>query len=89
MSVDTPISGLPDASLPLQGSEYVMLLQSGVTCKARLNTMVVLASYSKSSLPSASVPGTLIYVVDDVGGAVPAFADGSVFRRVTDRAVIS
>jgi len=45
--------------------------------------------YAKASLPSAANAGSLIYVSDDVGGAVPAFADGSDWRRVTDRNVIS
>jgi hypothetical protein len=45
--------------------------------------------YAKASLPSAANAGSLIYVSDDVGGAVPAFADGSAWRRVTDRNVIS
>jgi hypothetical protein len=45
--------------------------------------------YSKSALPSAAQRGQLIYVVDDVGGAVPAFSDGTNWRRVTDRNVIS
>lgn len=31
----------------------------------------------------------LIYVTDETGGAVPAFSDGTNFRRVTDRAVVS
>tara|TARA_R110002153_G_scaffold274298_2_gene448194 strand:+ start:13298 stop:13558 length:261 start_codon:yes stop_codon:yes gene_type:complete len=31
----------------------------------------------------------LVYISDEVGGAVPAFADGTNWRRVTDRAVVS
>ncbi len=51
---------------------------------------VVLPQHPKASLPSASanVAG-MIYVPDDVGGAVPAFSDGTNWRRVTDRAIIS
>lgn len=48
-----------------------------------------LPSYAKASLPTASVVGRMIYVTDDVGGAVPAFSDGSNWRRVTDRAIIA
>lgn len=49
-----------------------------------------LPSYAKASLPSASAnTGCLIYVTNDTGGAVPAFSDGSAWRRVTDRAVIA
>lgn len=42
----------------------------------------------KSSLP-APVAGGIIYVPDDTGGAVLAFSDGTNWRRVTDRAIIS
>jgi hypothetical protein len=50
----------------------------------------VLAPYPKASLPSAAtwVRG-LIYVTDEAGGAVPAFSDGTNWRRVTDRAIVS
>lgn len=33
--------------------------------------------------------GMQIYVTNETGGAVPAFFDGTDWRRVTDRAVIS
>ncbi|KAF0135604.1 MAG: hypothetical protein FD152_1267, partial [Xanthobacteraceae bacterium] len=44
-----------------------------------------------ATVPSASAmtAGTHIYVTNETGGAVPAFSDGSNWRRVTDRAVIS
>ena len=48
--------------------------------------------YVKSALPPAGSTdgaGAMIYVWDDVGGAVLAFSDGTSWRRVTDRAVIS
>lgn len=31
----------------------------------------------------------LVYVTDEAGGAVPAFSDGSDWRRLTDRTVVS
>jgi len=47
-------------------------------------------SYVKTALPDAATyPAGLIYVSNDVGGAVPAFSDGTNWRRVTDRAVIA
>jgi hypothetical protein len=66
----------------------------------RLNTFLLgdavkIPSYAKASLPSAAnnfetgESSSLIYVTDDVGGAVVAFTDGTDWRRVTDRAVIS
>jgi hypothetical protein len=50
-----------------------------------------LPSYTVSTVPDAaeSGAGAMIYVTDETGGAVPAFSDGSDWRRVTDRAVIS
>lgn len=47
-------------------------------------------SYLKTALPSAADnTGCMIFVTNDVGGAVPAFSDGTNWRRVTDRNVIS
>jgi len=90
MSANVPFSALPSATLPIVGNEIVVLVQNGVTVQAPLNTTVVLASYSKTALPVATQPGTLIYVTDEVGGAVPAFADNfGAWRRVTDRAIVS
>ena len=50
-----------------------------------------LKSYTVAGVPSASAEGsgTMIYVTDETGGAVPAFSDGADWRRVTDRTVIS
>jgi len=83
------ISELPEATLPLTGAEIVVLVQNGVTVQAPINTTTILASYTVTTLPSPSVAGTLIYVSNESGGAVPAFSDGLAWRRVTDRAVVS
>ena len=49
-----------------------------------------LPSYAKASLPDAATyVDCLIIVTDETGGRVPAFSDGSDWRRVTDRAVVS
>ncbi|WP_223952478.1 phage tailspike protein [Citrobacter braakii] len=50
--------------------------------------------YTKTALPSPSLwaagtMGGFIFVTDDVGGFTPAFSDGTNWRRVTDRNVIS
>ena len=51
---------------------------------------VVLPSHLKTAMPTAATYiGGLIYVTNEVGGAVPAFSDGTDWRRVTDRAVVS
>ena len=46
-------------------------------------------SFVVADLPDASVPGRVIYVSDETGGAVLAFSDGTNWRRVTDRAVVA
>ena len=49
-----------------------------------------LPEFTVATLPSApDNPRMLIYVSDETGGAVPAFSDGTNWRRVTDRAVVS
>lgn len=53
-------------------------------------TAMRLPSYAKASLPAAAAwVGALIFVADDVGGSIPAFSDGSDWRRVSDRAIIA
>jgi hypothetical protein len=50
---------------------------------------VALASYTVAGLPSASPAAQFVYVTDEAGGAVPAFSDGTDWRRVTDRNVVT
>jgi len=71
--------------LKVQALALIRLFKNGpTTFPAQLPT------YVKASLPSASANlGCLIYVSNDVGGAVPAFSDGTNWRRVTDRNIIS
>ena len=49
------------------------------------------ASFTVAGLPSAATrgAGALAYVNDETGGPVLAFSDGTNWRRVTDRAVVS
>lgn len=51
--------------------------------------VVYFKSYTVSTLPSASTAGGMIYVSNESGGAVMAFSDGTNWRRVTDRAIVS
>ena len=53
-----------------------------------LGDQVQLTSYTVTTLPSAATAGGLIFVSDETGGAVPAFSDGTNWRRVTDRAIV-
>lgn len=53
-------------------------------------TAVPLPSFEVASVPDAAdYEGAMVFVTDETGGAVPAFSDGTDWRRVTDRAVIS
>ncbi len=46
--------------------------------------------YTVATVPDATKNrAMMIQVSDEVGGEVPAFSDGSVWRRVTDRAIVS
>ncbi len=49
------------------------------------------ASYTVGTLPAAGTPaaGSIVYVSNESGGAVLAFTDGTNWRRVTDRAIVS
>jgi hypothetical protein len=64
---------------------------SSPATKLQVNGPVRIGNYPKASLPSATTSGAgaMIYVLDDIGGAVPAFSDGTAWRRVTDRAVVA
>lgn len=48
----------------------------------------VLPTYTVATLPTATAGG-LIYVSDETGGATVAFADGTDWRRMQDRAVVT
>jgi hypothetical protein len=49
-----------------------------------------LAEYTVATLPDAGVNiRMLAYVSNESGGAVPAFSDGTNWRRLTDRAIVS
>ena len=51
---------------------------------------IQLAAFAVAKLPPAGAfRACLIFVSDETGGAVPAFSDGTNWRRVTDRAVVS
>jgi hypothetical protein len=50
---------------------------------------LVLPSYTISTLPTVQTPGQMLYVSNESGGAVIAFSDGTNWRRVTDRVIVS
>ena len=51
--------------------------------------LIVFPSYTVDSLPPAFPAAQLVYVSDEVGGAVMAFSDGTNWRRTTDRAIVT
>lgn len=62
----------------------------------RLNRCVIkdgsegLTGYTVTTLPDATTAeGAIIYVSDETGGPTLAFSDGTDWRRVQDRAVVS
>lgn len=48
-----------------------------------------LPEFTVATIPAAAPAAQMIYVSDETGGAVPAFSDGTDWRRVTDREIIS
>jgi hypothetical protein len=73
------------------GLNAIQFTRDGIASVATALTggPVFFASYTASSLPSAATAGGLIYVSDEAGGAVLAFSDGTNWRRLTDRAIVS
>ena len=54
-----------------------------------LGNQVQLSSYTVATLPVATTAFGLIGVSDETGGATVAFSDGTNWRRVQDRVIIS
>ena len=61
------------------------------TLQTQFDAAPKLPSFTVAGVPSASTygAGSLIYVSNESGGACVAFSDGTNWRRVTDRAVVS
>lgn len=71
------------------GVSLVNLLAVSPT-QCQVSVPMVLASFTIASLPAAATPltGALCYVSDALGGAIPAFCDGTNWRTVSDRTII-
>lgn len=61
------------------------------TTPLHVNGAARVGSFTVAGVPSASTSGagSIIYVSNETGGAVLAFSDGTNWRRVADRAIIS
>jgi len=55
----------------------------------RQGQILRVGSFLVANLPPATTPGRVIYVSNETGGATLAFSDGTNWRRVQDRAVVS
>lgn len=54
-----------------------------------LGASLGLQNCTVASLPTASPAGQMAYVSNESGGPTPAFSDGTNWRRVADRAIVS
>ena len=72
------------------GTTGLLVEDSGnnATFKVTDDGVSIFKSFAVASLPTA-VAGGFIYVSDETGGATMAFSDGTNWRRVQDRAIVS
>ena len=84
-------SSFRDALRVSAGSGRVAIARSeAAVCALDIGGALRVGTFAKASLPAASAgAGQIIHVSDEAGGAVLAFSDGTSWRRVTDRAVVS
>lgn len=80
-------------------SEDLGSVEDAVTIEIDMGTIVtsgiiqpdqlIIPSFTVATLPAAVPAAQMIYVSDESGGSVPAFSDGTNWRRVTDRAIVT
>jgi hypothetical protein len=93
--VSKPDHGTPIGTTeekPVTASNDLQLFLDDLEEKLNTNLLgdqVQLSEFTVLTLPDATTEGGMIYVTDESGGAIPAFSDGSDWRRVTDRAIVS
>jgi len=84
------ISNLPSGTVA--AADTFAIVQGGTTKEGTVSDikLVPFAVYTVATVPTASsYTGAIIMVSDETGGYVPAFSDGTNWRRVTDRAIVS
>ena len=96
IEVDNETSSGADRDIVIKAGGEVQLTTGGTeglrvdgNQDTHFNGVAYLNSYTVATLPAATTEAGLIYVSDESGGPVLAFSDGSNWRRVTDRAVVS
>lgn len=86
MIVDTPLTGDKVTEEGVPNSQFQSLLES---LTLAINEFEF-PSYTVATAPDATQSEAKgIYVSDESGGATIAFSDGTNWRRVQDRAIIS
>lgn len=82
---DISPGALPSRNYEIFFDDLVLILNQFI-----LGNALTLQSYTVADLPPANLwTGSMVYVSNESGGAVPAFSDGTSWRRTTDRAVVS
>ena len=89
-AVNDPVTVSEDEGSVADGATITYDLGSIISASGLIYPdQFVLPTFTVSTLPSASTPAQMIYVSDESGGATVAFSDGTNWRRVQDRAIVS
>lgn len=88
-TVEETVTASDDLGLIIDAVEAESDLGTLVTSGLIYPDQLVLPNYTTSTLPSASIPGSFIFVSNATGGSIPAFADGTNWRRVDDRTIVT
>jgi len=86
------LTAIPSILLDLYEIAFLTTLQGLAASAIPPTSGVPLPSFTVAgagTLGAAGKTGRMIYISNEAGGAVPAFSDGTNWRRVTDRAIIS
>ena len=80
---------IQDLSEQVYSDKYKLTIKQGTKGRLIYPDQFVLPSFTVSTLPTVNPAGQMLLVTDETGGSVPAFSDGTNWRRVTDRAIVS
>jgi hypothetical protein len=89
-AVNDPVTVSEDEGSVADGATITYDLGSIISASGLIYPdQFVLPTFTVSTLPSASPPAQMIYVSNESDGATVAFSDGTNWRRVQDRAIVS
>lgn len=76
--------------LTLEWDAFFATLERALNAVSQ-GSLVATQSYTVATLPSPVTAGAgrVLYVSDAAGGAIPAFSDGTNWRRVDTRAIVT